>query len=64
MSVVIAVVIGRAVKIRDEKERGPRGVPDYVPDSTRRLARGAVCVDLADHRRADGANDDTHRSGA
>lgn len=51
VSAAVAVIVGRAVRIRDERERGPRGVPDYIPESTRRLARGGVCVDLADRRR-------------
>ncbi|AFR47594.1 hypothetical protein KTR9_0949 [Gordonia sp. KTR9] len=55
MSAAVAVIVGRAVRIRDEKERGPRGVPDYIPESTRRLARGKVCVDLAEHRRGAGS---------
>ena len=40
-----------------KKERGPRVVPDYIPESTRRLARGGVCVDLADRRRTEGNTD-------
>ena len=57
VSAAVAVIVGRAVWIRDEKERGPRVVPDYIPESTRRLARGGVCVDLADRRRTEGITD-------
>ncbi len=32
VSIVVALVVARAIKIRDEKERGPSFVPDYVPD--------------------------------
>lgn len=59
VSATVAVIVGRAVRIRDDRERGPRGIPDYVPESTRRLARGGVCVDLADHRRTERRSDST-----
>ncbi|MCC3323171.1 hypothetical protein FOB84_18420 [Gordonia bronchialis] len=34
VAIVVALVVGRAVKLRDEKERGPRGIPDFVPDDS------------------------------
>ncbi|MCR8898947.1 hypothetical protein NWF34_18540 [Gordonia sp. GONU] len=66
VAAVVAVVVGRAVKMRDEKERGPRGVPDFVPGQARDLARHGMCVDLDAHRRSDRHRPDPggeHRSG-
>ncbi len=34
VAIVVALVVGRAIKLRDEKERGPRGIPDFVPDDS------------------------------
>ncbi|MEO9326912.1 hypothetical protein [Gordonia aurantiaca] len=54
LAAVVAFIVGRAVRIRDEKERGPRGVPDFVPGSVRGLAdHGGAHIDLAEHRRPD-----------
>ncbi|QGP90292.1 hypothetical protein GKZ92_04830 [Gordonia sp. 135] len=53
MAAVVAVIVGRAVRLRDEKERGPRGVPDFVPGTSHGLVRHGGCVDLDSHRRSD-----------
>ncbi|MDS1114691.1 hypothetical protein RD149_13020 [Gordonia westfalica] len=66
LAAVVAVIVGRAVKIRDEKERGPRGVPDFVPGSPRGLVGHGACVDLDSHRRPDrhrSAGGGEHQSG-
>ncbi|WP_232718600.1 hypothetical protein [Gordonia metallireducens] len=53
LAAVVAVIVGRAVRLRDEKERGPRGVPDFVPGTSQGFARHGVCVDLDSHRCSD-----------
>ncbi|GAB86724.1 hypothetical protein RVF83_10450 [Gordonia rubripertincta] len=66
LAAVVAVIVGRAVRLRDEKERGPRGVPDFVPGPPHGFVQHGVCIDLDSHRRSDRddpSGDGEHQSG-